>query len=431
MKRKLTNNISLKLMALAIGILVWLIVSNINNPLISRTYLIPKVELLNEAYIEDTGMVCMQDEKQSNVRVTITAEQKTLNRITADDIQVVADLQQAVSLDTDPVMVPLSASCKNAAMTTISVSPQNYSVHLEEKFTQEFAVNVNRGESKPGKGYEIGTQTVSPEKIRITGPKSLIGKIDKVTANVNVDGIIEDKTETVSLTITDKNQDILSEASMSNLKIDNNANVYVTTRLWKVRTDVKMEAGYVGEPKDGYFVDSITTVPDTISLAGNTEALEALKENNNTIEIPSELVDISGKKKDVEVKINLTEILPDGLKLTSGSSEDVWIRVNILPQGSHTYSVPTSEISVKNKPDNMQIIFDIDKIEIRVKAVDGNLDDFDESKLDASVDLKDKEEGDYTIPVDIVLPEGYELVDEVKTEIRVSKVAEIEESNGK
>ena len=431
MKRKLTNNISLKLMALAIGILVWLIVSNINNPLISRTYLIPKVELLNEAYIEDTGMVCMQDEKQSNVRVTITAEQKTLNRITADDIQVVADLQQAVSLDTDPVMVPLSASCKNAAMTTISVSPQNYSVHLEEKFTQEFAVNVNRGESKPGKGYEIGTQTVSPEKIRITGPKSLIGKIDKVTANVNVDGIIEDKTETVSLTITDKNQDILSEASMSNLKIDNNANVYVTTRLWKVRTDVKMEAGYVGEPKDGYFVDSITTVPDTISLAGNTEALEALKENNNTIEIPSELVDISGKKKDVEVKINLTEILPDGLKLTSGSSEDVWIRVNILPQGSHTYSVPTSEISVKNKPDNMQIFFDIDKIEIRVKAVDGNLDDFDESKLDASVDLKDKEEGDYTIPVDIVLPEGYELVDEVKTEIRVSKVAEIEESNGK
>ncbi|MCI5901979.1 MAG: CdaR family protein [Blautia sp.] len=430
MKRKFANNISLKIMSLAIGILVWLIVSNINNPVVTRTFVIPKVELLNEAYIEDTGMVCMKDENQSSVRVTISGEQKVLNRITSEDIQVAADLQQAVSLDTDPVMVPLSVSCRNAPLVTLSVTPQNYSVHLDEKYTQEFAVIVNRGESKPGKGYEIGTQTVSPEKVRITGPKSLIAKIDKVSANVNVDGIVEDRTEAVSLTITDKNQDTLSEVSMSNLKIDNNANVYVTTRLWKVRTDLNMSAGYVGEPQAGYTVDSITTVPDTISLAGTGEALEALKQNNNTIEIPPELVDISSRKKDVEVKINLTDILPEGLKLTSGSSEDVWVRVTILPEGSHTYTIPTSEIEVKNKPEDMQIIFDIDKIEIRVKADDGNLEDFDESRLKASVNLDGMEEGDYTIPVDIVLPEGYSLIEKVKTEIRVSKVAEIDENNG-
>ena len=190
-----------------------------------------------------------------------------------------------------------------------------------------------------------------------------------------------------------------------------------------------MSAGYVGEPQSGYTVDSITTVPDTISLAGTGEALEALKQNNNIIEIPPELVDISGRKKDVEVKINLTDILPDGLKLTSGSSEDVWVRVTILPEGSHTYTIPTSEIVVKNKPDDMQIIFDIDKIEIRVKADDGDLESFDESRLKASVNLEGTEEGDYSIPVDIVLPEGYSLIDKVKTEIRVSKVAEIDEKN--
>ena len=63
---------------------------------------------------------------------------------------------------------------------------------LEEKVTQEFLVNVNYGSSQPGKGYEVGSQTASPEKVKITGPKSLVNKIDKVNATVDVDGRTKD-----------------------------------------------------------------------------------------------------------------------------------------------------------------------------------------------------------------------------------------------
>ena len=35
-------------------------------------------------------------------------------------------------------------------------------------------------------------------------------------------------------------------------------------------------------PADGYQVESVTTVPDTISIAGTDEALETLKQNDNT-----------------------------------------------------------------------------------------------------------------------------------------------------
>ena len=44
------------------------------------------------------------------------------------------------------------------------MTPQYLSVRLEEKVTQEFLVNVNYGSSQPGKGYEVGSQTASPEK---------------------------------------------------------------------------------------------------------------------------------------------------------------------------------------------------------------------------------------------------------------------------
>ena len=66
-------------------------------------------------------------------------------------------------------------------------------------------------------------------------------------------------------------------------------------------------------------MDSVTTVPETFSVAGSEEALNNLKLQGNTIYLDNENVDISGKSNDVEKKVNLSELLPDGLKRTSGS----------------------------------------------------------------------------------------------------------------
>lgn len=427
MKKKLTSNIPLKIMSLIVGIVIWLLVVNVDNPIDSRSFT-TSVQLLNEAYVDDTGLVCIVEEDQTQVRVTLSADRRTLNSISADDIQVMADLQQAVSLETDPVMVPITAVCKGISADNIKVYPQNLSVHLEEKLTKEFTVGiVNQGESGPGKGYEIGTQTVNPEKIRITGPESLVNKIDTVNVNVDVDGITENVTESLSLTIRDKNGEILSDAAMSYLRIDNDARVSVTTRLWRVRTDVKIAAGYLGEPASGYVVGEVTTLPETVSVTGSNEALETLRQQGNTLEIPAEEVDVSGRTSDMEVKVNLEDFLPENIRLTSGSSPDLWIQVTILPEESRLVALPTSEITVNNKADELQTAFEIDRIEIRVKAESGyDIDELDESDIKASIDLNGVDEGSYDIPVDIQLPEGYELLEEVTTGIQISKVSSVE-----
>jgi YbbR domain-containing protein len=427
MKKKITDNIPLKLMSVVVGILVWLIVVNVDNPTISRSFVISNVELANEAYIDDTGMVCMRDENQSSIRVTITGERKTVSQIRSDDIQAVADLQQAVSLDTDPVMIPITVTCSGISSSNISVWPQNLTVHLEEKVTNEYIVSVN-SDSKPGKGYEIGVQTVSPEKVRITGPKSLMNKIDKVNVSVNVEGKTEDVTETASLEITDKNGETVSDSFMDSLRIDNNGKVTVTTKLWKVRSDVKLNVDYEGEPADGYVVDSITTVPETISVAGTTEALDALQLSGNTIWVQDSEVNVSGARSDVEVKVNISQFLPDDVKLTSGSSEEVWVYVNILPEGGKVFSIPTSNIQVNHKPDDLQMAFDIDRIEVRIEALDGVVEDLKEEDIQASIDLDGKEEGSYEVPVEISLPEGYQLISDVTTEVRISRISTVEEN---
>ena len=111
MKKNVGNNLSLKILSLAVAILVWLLVVNVNNPISTKSFIISDVELLNEAYIDADGKMCMQDEEQVPIRVTIKAQRKVLDKISQRDIRAVADLQQAVSLNTDPVMVPITVSC--------------------------------------------------------------------------------------------------------------------------------------------------------------------------------------------------------------------------------------------------------------------------------------------------------------------------------
>lgn len=433
-KRKITDNIPLKIMSVAVAVVLWLIVVNIDNPIGTNYYTINDVELINKEYVESSdtiGKMCMPEQNQDSIKIAITASKKIRDKIKVTDISAVADLQQAVSLDTNPVMVPITVTCSVPGVSSndIKVTPQNLSVNLDEKETQEFVVNVSRGDTKPGKDYEVGSLTANPEKVRITGPKTLVNKIDKVNATIELDGNTQDFTQDVNLTIIDKNQEALSDSEMNSLRIENNAKVVVTARLWKIRQGVGISASYVGTPADGYEVGSVKTVPDTISVAGSTEGLESLAENNNVITIPADSIDISGESKDVEKKISLNNLLPDNVKLTSDSSEDVWVTVNILPVGSKEFDIPTKNIEVKNKPDDLQVTFETAQIELRIKSDTENMDDLDAQKdIKLSIDLDGKKEGNYEVPVKVVLPDGYETVEDVTTEVVISSGTAVDDS---
>lgn len=433
-KRKITDNIPLKIMSVAVAVVVWLIVVNIDNPVGTNYYTLNNVELINKEYVESSdtiGKMCMPEQSQDSIRVAITTTKKIRDRIKVTDISAVADLQQAVSLDTNPVMVPITVTCSipGVSVNDIKVTPQNLSVNLDEKETQEFVVNVSKGDTKPSKDYEVGSLTANPEKVRITGPKTLINKIDKVNAAIDLDGNTQDFSQDVNLTIIDKNQEPLSDSEMNSLRIENNAKVVVTARLWKIRQGVGISAGYVGTPADGYQVGSVKTVPDTISVAGSTEGLESLAQNDNVITIPADSIDISGESKDVEKKINLSNLLPDNVKLTSDSSEDVWVTVSILPVGSREFDIPTKSIEVKNKPDDLQVTFETAQIAVRIKSDENDMDDLNAQKdIKASIDLNGKEEGNYEVPVKIVLPDGYETVEDVTTEVVISSGTAVDES---
>ncbi|MBR2764620.1 MAG: hypothetical protein IKE03_01375 [Blautia sp.] len=430
---RLTANIPLKIGSLIVGFLIWLIVINVDNPKDTRIFVIQgeSVEMLNKAYIDSYNKMCLQDDKQTPIRVTVTAERKTLKKLSASDILAVADLQQAVSLETDPVMVPVTVTVANVAPNNIKVSPQFIGVHLEDKVTQEYVVNASYGESRPARGTEVGSQTVSPEKVKITGPRSLINKIDKVTASVNVSGLTKDSVQEATLSITDRNQDVLSEGRMSYLTIDNGGKVNVTTDLWRVQSGIRLYVAYTGEPADGYRVETVSTVPETISLAGTDQALEALRTDSNTIWLIDETLDISGYASDFEQKVSLTDYLPQDTRLTTGSSEDVYVNIMILPRSAHAYSLAAGEIHILGLGENLQASFESDSVLLRIMANgDKDINNFAVDRVRASVDLTGLTAGSREVPVNLDLPKGYELLENVTAMVSISEITNVDQASG-
>ena len=82
---------------------------------------------------------------------------------------------------------------------------------------------------------------------------------------------------------------------------------------------------------------------------------------------------------------------------------------------------------MENIPEDMQVTFETDKIEVRIKKAEEKRA-LKEEEISASILLEEMEEGTYEVPVFIVLPEGYELVQDVTAEIEVTKV-QMTESN--
>lgn len=424
MKKKLTNNLTLKITSVLIAVFIWLFASNASDPVEIKGYSV-KVNVIEDSYIYDSGQTYQIADEDRTVMVYITGKKSIISNRT--DLVVEADMRQIVDKSVNPAYVPVQfKAVPGISVENVNIIPKTIPVHIEDVEKKEFVITV-KTEGEAGSGYEIGECTPSLEKISISGPKSTVDKIKSVVASINVAGLTTDTVEQAKLVIYDQNGDRMTEDAMEYLNFFNlneDKMIDVSVDLWRVVDDIKVKANYSGTPAYGYQVDKVTTTPDTISVAGSEEALRKLQENDNTIEIPASQMNVEGISRDLENNIKLSSLLKeeDGYKIPAGYTQSVLVKVSILPYGSKEFEVKTSDIEITGLEDNLRLNFSQDSVMVRVKANDTELAALTSDEIEASVDLTDKLEGEHTLPITIKLPEGYEQVENTVTTVQLTKI---------
>ena len=147
------------------------------------------------------------------------------------------------------------------------------------------------------------------------------------------------------------------------------------------------------------------------------------------MEIPGELINVDGINSDLEANVKLSALLTEEeeLKIPEEVGQSVAVKVSILPYGSREYDLKADAIQVQGLSSDLRVSYNKEKISIRVKGTEANLNALKVEDIKAVIDLTGKTAGEYTLPVTITLPEGYEQVEEVQATVQLNQAEKTSE----
>lgn len=396
MKKLLTNNLGLKLIAFFSAVMLWLIVVNIDDPSTKTTYTGIPVTVINTEVLAAEQQTFQIVDNTQTVSVTVTAKRSVLKKVKKENIIVTADMKELTLKTQIPMEVTITGLSGKYEATT---SPKNLQIKLEEEETKKFPI-VPTTTGTVRDGYALGEIQALPEKVSLRGPKSVIDRISRVEAAVNVSGLSKDQTLTSELVLYDSDGEEIDQTLLSNnLGTDG---VSVSVELLRIKNvSLEFDTSEI-QAAQGYEFEGIKFEPEEIAVTGKERNLK----NLSTIKIPSSALRLSGLKEKTEIIVNVADYLPENIQLSDENAGSVVVTISIEKNGSKTYEVTVGTVAVNNLAEDLTMTYFVsDEVEFRITGPRYLLESYvTDGKL--SIDLKDyTEPGSYEVPVDIEVPE--------------------------
>ncbi|MBQ7066454.1 MAG: hypothetical protein IJN92_06500 [Lachnospiraceae bacterium] len=426
MKRNsLMKNLGLKILALMISFMLWLVVVNISDPVATTTISGISVEVLNSDVITDQGKVYEVLEGTDTITVSVSAKRTVLDSLTKENIKATADLE---NLDEDGnVRIKVESNRYSESIESIKPKIEYLKVNVEDMAKSQFVITpVITGEIVDG--YVVGNITLDENVVRVSGPESVISKISKVVAEVSVSNMSSNIRTSVELKLYDAEDNLISNRNIT--KNISNVNISVEVLATK---EVPINLATSGTPAEGYGLTGVLiSDPETILVAGSQTALAKI----SAINVPDTVVSVEGAIGDVVAAVNLNDYLPDGIQFADAEENGkIVVTAGVSAKETKVVEISRSVITINGMPDSYEASFttDGDTISAELIAMPDVLEKLDVSTLTAIIDFKaymeEKEivqvrESNYVVPVTIQLPEGVELKNPVNISIKVSEKKE-------
>lgn len=409
LKNLLTENIGLKLLAVVFAVILWLVVVNIDDPEKTMTFT-TNVTVENENVITDMGKSYEIINDSNTTTFRVSAKRSVIEKLNGSDFKAVANMENIEMRDDGTAVVPLDITCPGYGnKVTVERKNKNLEVAIEDLRSNQFKI-VAETSGTPQEGCAVGELTVFPDVLTVSGPTSVISKIAKVTATIDVEGMFSDITDKVVPVLYDANGNILDTSKVT-FDVDT---VKVTAEILSVK-EVPISCEVSGKLDDGYQQVSVEVDPEKISLMGTAETLN----NITMITIPKEALDISGAKETLTKEIDISTYLPKGVSLVDSSQAKVKVKVVIEQTESKAFNIPVGNIKVFNLSSGYSIEYQSDTIPVTLMGYTSDLEKLKASDITVSIDAGNVETGTNTLPLTLNLGGVYELYGEPTVTINV------------
>lgn len=381
------NNFLYKLLSLGIAVMIWLIIINVADPVTTRNFSGLEVNIINQSAITSINQVYEVVEGQT-VDFTVRGKTSVINNLNISDFSASADLSKLSPVFAADIVV----KCDKAENIEIDTKNRMLIVKLEDVATKNMQVTVDTV-GEVADGYYVDDFEIKPNIITVSGGKSKVGRVNSVKVDVDVSGAKNDFSSDAVLVAYDEDGNKLDGSYFTflyNGNVIDTVNVGISIYNTK---EIPVEIDVKGTPKEGYvYNDEYEFTPTVITVGGPTKRLSGIER----VVIP---VDISDASEQYETNAVIMDYLPNGVKLVS-SEDNISVRIQLEQVITSSVEVSSTDITIKNRPDNMNVYFpNNDIFLLELKGTDEQIKNFTGESIGAYIDLSEVGEGTSYIQV--------------------------------
>jgi YbbR domain-containing protein len=325
--RLFAKNLRTFLLALVLGVAVWVSAVTGADPNEVRTYPQPvPIEVIGQ----DPALV-LTNELPSTMQVSLRAPRSVWETLTSRDdaVQAILDLS---GLSAGEHMQEVQISVAMRPYQLVLANPATVPVVLELLSTQTFPLSLSLS-GQPAAGYQVGEATMELTEVVVSGPQSILRQAARARVLVNLDGVRETIDETIPIQILDEQTEILQGLTINPASVGVNIPISQQGGF----RDVAVKVIVQGQQAPGYRIENITVIPPVITIfASDPELVNALP---GVVE--TQPLNLDERREDISTRLSLN--LPENITVVG--AQTVQVQVSISPI--------QSSVTLLNQPINV------------------------------------------------------------------------------
>ena len=214
MKSKLMHNLGLKIMAVLISVVLWMLAVDINDPVINKYINNVQVQLTNTGALTGQGKTYSIVDNSATIRVSVRAPKSAINAIDAQSVPAMADLCEF----SDDGRVPIELSLSSGLDVEKITSDRQYvQLQVENKKTRQLSIEVAKNGTLPD-GYATGRIDMETNTLSISGPESAVNAVSRAAVDISLDNATANVETDATIRLLDADGNEITSSEIRNIE---------------------------------------------------------------------------------------------------------------------------------------------------------------------------------------------------------------------
>jgi YbbR domain-containing protein len=399
--RRLVEQINTIALSILLGLIVWVVAINQENPIIQEIYS-ERIPVTMRGLPE--GLMPIQDLSRETVQVVLQAPRESWDNLEPSDFSAYIDLS---GLEAGVHDVDVGVDVVDPRVAVVGVQRPALRVQLDNVVSKDVPVRVDILDTTAF-GYDWQTPVVDPMTVTVSGPETQAAQVTTARVEVSLGNAKSQVESTSPVALINSEGQVVPRVTAE----PETAHVVVPVEQWPGRKEVAVRVNLVGQPAAGYRLSSVRVNPSTVVLLGNADVLAQVPGF-----VETEPVSLANATAEIQRRVQL--IVPEDVTVLEGTAVDLTVSITAIEGGTTVQQRPV----IQGLGPGLEATVALETVDVILSGPLPSLEALGPDDVFVLVDLTGLLPGNHIVTPRVVVPTGIRAAGVIPETIEVVIVA--------